>query len=468
MPAESGAAQNEDGCPREVAQAVDPAAIARHNLLVESLFCGFSGVLVGMIVFAAPVIAVTCLGAGYIELSIIACAFPCGAFLGPLWASLGRRWGMKRLVTQMAVWANLPLFLMFWVNDAIVFTAIITLSQLLYSAMRMGQSSMYRASYPRAQWGKVLGLLTFWTFLTMVPTVLLAGWLAETEPNIPPFLSFLVEVRSWLAGLGYSPGEVYRVLYPLAAVFGLIGCRFYALLRLLETPPASAQPFSITAGWRSVQRVIATDPAYLLFQLAFFLSGSAFFLSGHIMIILAHDRLEFGPQELALWLQVVPQIALALGSPVWGQVMDRIGIVRTRMLISILMTTYLICYFAGIVLVRPELILVGSLLRGISEGGGQVTWPLAASHFAPRPEDVPLYSGIHFTLNGIRGLTMPWLGSLLFLLTGAGTILAAVLLSAVSIPVIQFSFRYGDGPKEHEEEPVPLPPESAETAAEVG
>ncbi len=449
----------------------DPSAVARHNLLVESLFCGFSGVLVGMIVFAAPVLAVTCLDAGYLELSVIACAFPCGAFLGPLWAGLGRRWGMKRLVTRMAVFANLPLFLMFWVGDSITFTIIITLSQLLYSAMRMGQSSMYRASYPRGQWGRVLGLLTFWTFLTMVPTVLLAGWLAEPQTtgpanNWPSHLLYVLQ--NWLNGLGYPPAEVYRLLFPVAAVFGLIGCRFYALLRLTTTPSTSAEPFSLRAGLQGVRRVIENDKAYTLFQLAFFLSGSAFFLCGHIVILLAHDDLGFGPQELALWLQVVPQVVLALSSPIWGHVMDRIGIVRTRMSISILMTAYLACYLAGLVLLRPELILIGSVLRGLSEGGGQVTWPLAASHFAPRPEDVPLYSGIHFTLNGIRGLTMPWLGSLLFLLTGAGTVLAGLVLSALSIPVIQFSLRFGDGPTEHSEDPVTLPPESAETAAEAG
>ncbi len=470
---QDGCSPNRDGAARvgqsvqTVAQVAHVAQVGRHNLVVESLFCAFTGVLVGMIVFAAPVLAVTCLDAGYIELSIIACAFPCGAFLGPLWAGLGRRWGMKKLVTQMAVWANLPLFLMFWVNDSITFTVIITLSQLLYSAMRMGQSSMYRMSYPRAQWGRVLGQLTFWTFLTMVPTVLLAGRLAESQAGV----AWLAGLQSWLSDLGYPPGEVHRLLFPIAAVFGLVGCRFYARLRLVGPPPAAgrgAGSFSLRAGLRGVQRVIESDRAYLLFQLAFFLSGSAFFLSGHIVILLAHDRLDFGAQELALWLQVVPQLTLALGSPIWGRVMDRIGIVRVRMLISIIMTAYLGCYLAGIVLLRPELILIGSVLRGLSEGGGQVTWALASSHFAPKPEDVPLYSGIHFTLNGVRGLVMPWLGSLLFLLTGAGAVLAALVLSALSIPVIQFSLRYGDGPAVHPEEPVALPPESAETAAEAG
>jgi hypothetical protein len=85
-------------------------------------------------------------------------------------------------------------------------------------------------------------------------------------------------------------------------------------------------------------------------------------------------------------------------------------------------------------------------LQGISNGGGQLTWSLASSHFAPRAEDVPFYNGIHFVLNGIRGLVMPSVGSVLFVLTGPGAVLAATLVSLGSIPVILRSLSLGDGP----------------------
>ena len=49
---------------------------------------------------------------------------------------------------------------------------LITVSQLLNSAMRMGQSSLYRVMYPREMRGRVLGRLTFWSYLTMVPSIL--------------------------------------------------------------------------------------------------------------------------------------------------------------------------------------------------------------------------------------------------------------------------------------------------------
>jgi hypothetical protein len=37
---------------------------------------------------------------------------------------------------------------------------------------------------------------------------------------------------------------------------------------------------------------------------------------------------------------------------------------------------------------------------------------LASVQFAPSAEDVPTYNGIHFWLNGVRGLMMPWIGTM--------------------------------------------------------
>src|SRR5262249_10940880 len=154
-----------------------------------------------------PVVAVTGVHADALELTILVSAFPVGVFLGPLWAMLGRRWGMQKLVTQMAIWANMPLFLIFWLEDVAaflgvgsssVFTALITVSQLLNSAMRMGQSSLYHVMYAKSQRGRILGRLTCWTYLTMVPSVLLTGWLLDKST------------------------EMYRVLYPVAGLCGLI------------------------------------------------------------------------------------------------------------------------------------------------------------------------------------------------------------------------------------------------------
>jgi MFS family permease len=276
--------------------------------------------------------------------------------------------------------------------------------------------------YAKSIRGRVLGRLTFWTYLTMVPSVLVAGWLLDKSH------------------------EMYKVLYPIAGLCGLIGCTYY---RMLIVPPAERLPPrrpSIRSSVRGVERIIAQDRVYLLFQIAFFLSGSSFFMSTHIVLLLVRERFQFGAFELSLWLTVVPQLLWALGSPTWGHIIDRIGIVHCRLLISIMMTAYLASYFGGIVTGLAALICLGSILQGLSNGGGQLTWALASTHFAPRAEDVPLYNGIHFVLNGIRGLVLPWIGSVLFVVAGPLAVLAATLVSLGSVPVVWRGLGLGDGP----------------------
>jgi MFS family permease len=398
--------------------------ITRHNLIVESFFSAFNGVYMGLAILAAPVVAVTAVNANPLELTILVSAFPVGVFFGPFWASLGRRWGMQKLVTQMAVWANVPLFFLFWVEDSALWIGLVTVSQLLNSAMRMGQSSLYRVMYPRALRGRVLGVLTFWTYLTMVPSILVTGWLLDKSPHM------------------------YRVLYPLAGLCGLIGSFYYAQLHVPAADELPRKRASFRDSFQGVERIVADDRRYLLFQVAFFLSGSAFFMSTHVILLLTRDRFHFGAFELALWMSVVPQLLLALSSPIWGHVMDRIGIVRLRLVISVLMTAYLMCYFSGVVTGAAILIYLGSVIQGMSNGAGQLTWALASSHFAPRAEDVPIYNGIHFVLNGVRGLLLPWIGSILFILTGPGAVLAATLVSLGSVPIVLRSMSLGDGPEQ--------------------
>jgi MFS family permease len=410
--------------PKSFPENADP--ITRHNVRTESLFSAFNGIYLGLAIFVAPVVAVTAFEATPLELTILVSAFPVGAFLGPLWAYLGRHWGMKQLVTQMALWANIPLFLIFWLDrsDAALFTALITVSQLLNSAMRMGQSNLYGILYAKNIRGRVLGRLTFWQYVTMVPSILITGWLLDKS------------------------ADMCRVLYPLAGLCGLIGTWYYGMLQVDKANlPMAVRP-SLRASVRGVQRIILHDRAYLLFQFAFFLSGSAFFMSTHIVLLLTREQFGFGAFELSLWLSVVPQMLLAAGSPTWGHIVDRFGIVRCRLLISLLMTGYLASYLCALAFSLAPLIYLGSVLQGLSNGGGQLTWSLASSHFAPRLEDMPLYNGIHFVLNGIRGLVMPWVGSILFVvLSGPMAILSAMLLSLGSIPIVLRTLQHDRGPE---------------------
>jgi MFS family permease len=395
-------------------------AFFRHNLHVENLAAAFSGVFLGLVMFASPVVAVVGLGASPLELTILVSAFPVGAFLGPLWAGLGRRWGMQNLVLTMWFVSSVPLLFVYWVESSILFTLLLTFSQLLNGAMRMGQSSLYRVVFPPEKRGQALGRITFWTFVTMVPSVLLTGWLLDKSH------------------------EMYQVIYPFGGICGLIGCCYYRLLRIPPADLAGKRQRSFRSGVQNVERVLRSDRLYLLFQVAFFLTGGAFFLSRHVIILLTMERFHFSAFELLWCLSVLPQLLLAVCSPLFGRVLDRIGMIPCRLLISLLLSASLVSHYAGLLLGAVFLMYLGSVFQGLSNAGGQVTWYLAAGHFAPRSEDVSVYNGIHFVLNGVRGLVLPWVGSVLLVLTGTGAVLAATVFSLGSLPVLLRALRLKD------------------------
>lgn len=394
-----------------------------HNLRMECLFNALNGIFMGTILSAANVVALKCLHANQWHITILTCAFPCGAFIGPLWAKLGERWGMQKLVLRMAIWANLPLFIVPFIEwiplgtAADWFTFLIAISLLAYSAMRMGQSSLYHATYPRSMRGRVLGWLIFWNFITMVLAIVTIGYLVDAE-------------------YGNNPNN-YRWLCPLAALFGLLACVAYA--RVKPATVIQEHASSLGSAYRAAREVLAKDHAYRRFQIGYFLSGSAFFLSIHLVLLMCKQDLGFSSLELALWLAVIPQMMLALSSPFWGRLMDKLGIEESRFFIATTMTIYLICYLVGIIWNIPWLIIVASILRGVAEGGGQVTWALASVQFAPKAEDVATYNGIHFWLNGVRGLMMPWIGTQLYVLLGVKALIAGILTSAAAMGVVVWS-----------------------------
>jgi len=390
----------------------------RHNVTVESWFSACNGLVLGLAFFASPVVALSGLNANVLQLTIIAAAFPFGTFLGPIWGAFGQRFGMRNLVNYAGILGSVPLFLVYFVqpNQASFFTMLMFVSQIFISAMRVGQSSLYRVNYNVPQQGRIIGWLNSCNYFTMIPGILLTGWLLDNYRGPNPLF----------------PIPPYRYIFPIAGMCGLFAAFFYHMLRTPKQQPAP--PTNFHASFRNAERVLTQDRIFCFFQIGFFLAGSAFFMSRHIVIILMETDLHFGAADTLLWLTVIPQVVLVLGSPLWGVVVDRMGILRVRVLISVLITFYLMSFSLGFIFGWVALIYLGCIVHGIESGGGQLTWWMASS-FARRSEDVPMYTGIHFVLNGVRGIFMPWLGTRLFLAFGGNyAIIGGLVMAALSIP----------------------------------
>ena len=108
-------------------------------------------------------------------------------------------------------------------------------------------------------------------------------------------------------------------------------------------------------------------------------------------------------ETIALLTGVIPNLARLVLSPIWGYLFDRMNFFALRVTLNIgfaigILTFFLTGSFEGMV--------VGAIVYGISNAGGDVAWSLWVTKFAP-PERVADYMSVHTFLTGVRGVIAP-------------------------------------------------------------
>lgn len=143
--------------------------------------------------------------------------------------------------------------------------------------------------------------------------------------------------------------------------------------------------------------------------------------------------------QIALLVGVIPNCARLGMSPVWGRLFDRMNFFVLRILLNLGFALGMLSFFGGDHL---GWLVLGAVIYGVSNAGGDVAWGLWVTKFAP-PERVADYMSVHTFFTGLRGVLAPatafWLAGHLPLAViswlGAGLIVGASLLL---VPEIKF------------------------------
>jgi len=106
---------------------------------------------------------------------------------------------------------------------------------------------------------------------------------------------------------------------------------------------------------------------------------------------------------IALVTGVVPNMARLVMSPIWGYLFDRMNFFVLRVTLNVgfaagILTFFLSDDFPGFIL--------GALIFGVSNAGGDVAWGLWVTKFAP-PDRVADYMSVHTFFTGVRGVIAP-------------------------------------------------------------
>lgn len=143
--------------------------------------------------------------------------------------------------------------------------------------------------------------------------------------------------------------------------------------------------------------------------------------------------------QIALLVGVIPNCARLVMSPIWGRMFDRMNFFVLRIVLNLGFALGMLSFFGGNHL---GWLVLGAVIYGVSNAGGDVAWGLWVTKFAP-PERVADYMSVHTFFTGVRGVLAPasafWLVGHLPLAAiswlGAGLIIGASLLL---LPEIKF------------------------------
>jgi hypothetical protein len=217
----------------------------------------------------------------------------------------------------------------------------------------------------------------------------------------------------------------------------------YHLARCPSTPiPADegAHPF------RSV-RYVRDDRVFRMTLIAWMLMGTANLMMLPMRVeYLANPRygLNLTVAEIAFLTGVVPNVARLILSPMWGWLFDRMNFFVLRITLNLGFAIGILSFFTSDSLTG---LIIGGLVFGASNAGGDIAWSLWVTKFAP-PERIADYMSVHTFFTGLRGVAAPLMAFHLvshFTLPTLGIFSAALIFG--SILFLLPEIRFGQGRK---------------------
>ena len=235
---------------------------------------------------------------------------------------------------------------------------------------------------------------------------------------------------SKLAG-DFLTGELRRFPWLLVVFGAAMGVAAFCLARCPTTPiPRDEGTHPLRA-----LRFVRDDALFRRTLICWMLMGFANLMMLPLRVeYLASPKYahHFSVGMIALLTGVVPNLARLVMSPVWGHLFDRMNFFALRVTLNLGFALGIVSFFtsdsfAGMI--------VGAVIFGISNAGGDVAWSLWVTKFAPAGR-VADYMAAHTFLTGVRGVLAPvvafhlvarwpmgWLAAL-----SSGLILAATVL----------------------------------------
>jgi len=239
---------------------------------------------------------------------------------------------------------------------------------------------------------------------------------------------------SWLAGSLLAINfDWYRILLLVfaASLFanGLLA------VRLPSKPYGAGEhgaPPLPTSGWRYLKE----DRLFRLTLISWMLMGM-----GNLMMIPLRVEylaapgygLQLPPNQIALFIGVIPSLVRLILSPFWGRLFDHFDFLVLRVALNILFGLGIFLFFISTHTIG---LWAGAIVFGSALAGADIMWSLWVTKVAP-PDRVASYMSMHTFMTGIRAMIAPFLGfGMLAILPIQGVMAISLALIVSSIFVL--------------------------------
>lgn len=319
-------------------------------------------------------------------------------------------------------------------SSTIPFLALLMVPALLMAVCISIQASIRHNNYPESVRGQILArLIIAWMGMVIIATKL-ASWALDSFPKGGQFdLSILGRSFNLMVP------SAHRLIY-LAAAGGVLASAFtYRKIRVRQEADllrkSNKEPIHLLAGFR----LLFQDRAFGLFMLWQMISGTGVMLSRPVMALWLTQVMGVSYSEGNKAMVTTSFMLTLLAMPIAGWLFDRMSVMKYRAGGTTLWSISRWMLYTATFLKSWPLIYGAYCIEGVGRSVGAVAWNIGHTKFA-KPEQSQLYIGIHLTLQGLRGLTIPFVGVWLYSSTPIGTGVLAIAGVLQTIATVGYFF----------------------------
>ena len=214
-------------------------------------------------------------------------------------------------------------------------------------------------------------------------------------------------------------GNIWRFLFMCFAVLQMLSMGLIFFIKRSAKAPVAK---TLLDPLREGLALLKEKPAFMHYQVLFFLGGVGIIGSQSILPVYFKDTLNLSYTQLGMAFSFCKGISFILTSPYWARWANRISLYHLNCYVNLFS-----CLFFAFLLAsnyETNWIFLAFLFYGTMQAGCEMSWNLSGPIFSGRKEST-IYSSLNLAFVGIRGCICPYLGYLLFIHTGAGIVFAA-------------------------------------------